>query len=111
GSVTLASGSYTSAATTLSGGGATINVPAVSLPVGTDTLTASYSGDSIYLSATGTASVTVVPPSFTIGGASVTVAPGATTGNTSTITITPSGGFTGSVALRAAVISNPVGAE
>jgi uncharacterized repeat protein (TIGR03803 family) len=111
GTVTLASGSYTSPATTLTGGGATVNVPAGSLAIGTDTLTVSYSGDIVYQSATGTASVTVVPPSFTIGGAAVTVAPGATTGNTSTITVTPSGGFTGNVAITAAITSEPSAAQ
>ena len=58
--VTLASGSYTSAATTLTGGGATINIPSGSLSVETDTLTVSYSGDNTYQSATGAATVTVV---------------------------------------------------
>jgi len=111
GTVTLTSGSYTSPATTLSGGGANIDIPAGSLAVGTDTLTVSYSGDIYYQLATGTASVTVVAPSFTITGAAVTVAPGATTGNTSTITVTPSGGFTGNVTLTAAVTSSPAGAE
>jgi hypothetical protein len=65
GTVRLASGSYASAATTLSSGSATINVPAGSLAIGTDTLTASYSPDasssSIYNSASGSASVAVVP--------------------------------------------------
>jgi hypothetical protein len=50
-------------------------------------------------------------PSFTIAGTAVTVTAGATTGNTSTITVTPSGGFTGSVALTAAVTSGPNGAQ
>jgi uncharacterized repeat protein (TIGR03803 family) len=111
GTVTLTSGSYASAATTLTGGGATINIPSGSLSVGTDTLTVSYSGDNTYQSATGTATVTVVSPGFTIGGAAVTVVPGATTGNSSTITVTPSGGFTGSVAMTAAITSEPSGAQ
>jgi hypothetical protein len=59
GSVTLSGGGYTSAATSLSSGSATIVIPAGSLSVGADTLTVSYSGDSNYSSATGTASVTV----------------------------------------------------
>jgi pseudomonalisin len=63
GSVTLSSGSYTSAATTLTSGSATINVPAGKLAVGDDTLTATYTPDSgsssTYNSATGTAPVTV----------------------------------------------------
>ncbi len=64
GSVTLSSGSYTSAATTLTSGSANIIVPAGQLAVGSDTLTATYTPDSgsssTYTSATGTAPVTVV---------------------------------------------------
>jgi hypothetical protein len=118
GLVTVANGSYTSSAMALTGGVATINVPAGSLAVGSDTLTASYTPDSAssstYSSATGTAQVTVtaaVNPSFAVSGTAVTVAPGATTGNTSTITVTPAGGFTGSVALTAAITSSPTGAQ
>jgi hypothetical protein len=66
GSVTLASGSYTSAPVTLSNGGAAINVAAGLLAVGTDTLTVSYSPDSnsssTYNSSTGSSSVTVTLP-------------------------------------------------
>ena len=60
GSVVLSSGSYTSAATTLVSGSASITVPAGALAVGIDTLTATYSGNSNYNNATGTAPVTVV---------------------------------------------------
>ena len=63
GTVTLTSGSYTSGATTLSGGSAAITIPAGSLATGTDTLTASYPGDSNYVSAIGATSVTVTAPS------------------------------------------------
>ena len=113
GTVTLTSGSYSSGAKTLTSGSATINVPAGSLAVGTDTLTATYSGDSNYNPATGSNSVTVTaaPPGFTVSGTAVTVSPGATTGNTSTITVTPNGGFTGSVTLTAAITSSPTGAQ
>jgi hypothetical protein len=117
GAVTLTSGTYTSAATTLNGGSAKISVPAGSLAVGTDTLTVNYAPDAtsstLYSSASNTASITVTsaPPSFALGGTSVTVTPGATTGNISTITVTPSGGFTGSVALTAALASSPAGAQ
>jgi hypothetical protein len=61
--VTLTSGSYTSAAATLSGGNAQINIPAGSLQIGSDTLTVHYTPDtsssSIYASASGTGKVTV----------------------------------------------------
>lgn len=111
GSVTLSGAGYTSAATTLSGGSAMINVPAGSLAKGTDLLTVSYSGDSNFNTTTGTASVTVTvppPPSFTVSGTSVSVEPGAASGNTSTVTVTPANGFTGSVVLTAAVTSSPL---
>jgi hypothetical protein len=109
--VTLTSGSYTSTATTLTSGRATINVPAGSLATGTDTLTAAYSGDNNYSTATGDTSVTVTVPSFAVAGNAVSVSSGATTGNTSTITVTPSGGFTGSVTMTATITSSPIGAQ
>ena len=46
-----------------------------------------------------------------MSGTSVSVAPGATAGNASTITLTPGGGFTGNVALTAAITSSPTGAQ
>jgi hypothetical protein len=64
GKVTLTSGTYSSSATSLSNGSATINVSAGSLAAGTDTLTANYSGDSNYVTNSGSASVTSqLPPS------------------------------------------------
>ena len=118
GTVILTGGGYTSAAVTLSGGNATVNIPAGSLAVGVDSLTASYTPDasssSIYNTATGSNSVTVTTvtaSSFALTTSSVSVAPGATTGNTSTITVTPAGGFTGSVALTASLSSSPAGAQ
>jgi len=67
GTVTLTSGTYTSPATSLNGS-ATITIPAGTLPVGTDTLNVTYSGDANYNTATGTGSVTVnaIPPTFTV---------------------------------------------
>src|ERR1017187_5280139 len=63
GSVTLSGGSYTSTATSLSSGSATITIPAGSLAAGSDTLTARYTPDgassAAYLSASGMASVAV----------------------------------------------------
>jgi len=76
GTVTLSSGSYTSAVTSLSSGSATISIPAGSLATGTDTLTASYTGDSNYSAKTGTAPVSVT----------VAVAPGASLTGTWQIT-------------------------
>ncbi len=64
GSVTLTSGSYTSAAATLANGTATITIPGESLAAGTPTLTVTYTPDAAssatYISATGMSqSVTV----------------------------------------------------
>ena len=79
GSVTLNGGGYTSAATPLSNGGATINIPAGSLAVGSDTLVATYTPDAgnagNYTSATQSATVVVSPA---IGTALATVTPSAT---------------------------------
>jgi hypothetical protein len=115
GSVTLTSGGYSSAATTLSSGTTTISMPAGSLAVGTDTLTATYTPDaassSTYKSATGTGSVLVVsagkatptvvvtPPSYsitTMQSLSVTIAVSDEVGNpvpTGSVTLS-SGSYT-----------------
>ncbi len=115
GTLTLTSGTYSSAPASLDTyNSATFTIPAGALAAGTDTLTASYSGDSNFNPVMGTVSVAVtfVPPSFTVGATAVTItAPGATTGNTSTITISPAGGFTGSVVLNATIASSPAGAQ
>jgi hypothetical protein len=106
GSVTLTSGSYTSAATTLVSGSTMITVPAGSLATSTDTLTATYTPDSAssstYNSATGTNTVTVTSPTKTTP--TVTVTPSLssiTTTQSLTVTIGVSGNPTptGSVTL------------
>jgi len=113
GMVTLVGGGYLSATTPLSGGTATIVIPAGALAVGVDRLGADY-GDGNYAGSNGSASVTVTGPgvpAFAIGGTTVVLTPGATTGNTSTITVTPAGGFIGSVALTASITSSPYDAQ
>jgi hypothetical protein len=64
GTVTLTSGSFTSSAATLSSGSATVNIPAGSLAVGSDTLTAAYTPDSssssTYIKANGTSAAVTV---------------------------------------------------
>jgi RHS repeat-associated protein len=97
GMVTLSSGSYTSAATALSAGGATISIPAGSLAVGGETLTASYTPDSssasTYNSASGTTSVTVTAPARTTP--TVTVTPSSSSINEAqslTVTVVVNGG-------------------
>jgi hypothetical protein len=60
GQVTLTSGIYTSSAVSLTAGKATIVIPANTLPVGSGTLTASYTGDAKFSPGTGAAEVKVV---------------------------------------------------
>ena len=75
GSVTLSSGSFTSAAAILSNGSATFYVQPGSLAKGADTLTATYAPDSgsssTYGSSTGTAGITITSPGAT--GIAVTI--------------------------------------
>jgi hypothetical protein len=121
GSVTLSSGSYTSTATTLINGSATINILASALATGHDTLTVSYtpdtSGASTYNSATGTNTVTVtavakITPTVTVTpssssiaaaqGLTVTVAVNGGSGNqtpTGTVTLSSGSYSSGAVTL------------
>jgi hypothetical protein len=71
---------------------------------------ATASGHSTSAAATATYVIGMPIGSFTIAGTAVTVVAGATTGNASIVTITPSGGFTGAVALTAAITASPIGA-
>ncbi len=110
GSIVLTSGSYTSAATTLSAGNATIMVSAGSLALGTDTLTATYTPDSasssIYNSATGTSTVTVTgsgtAPTVTLTASPTTILSGGistlTWSSTNATSCTASGGWSGTEA-------------
>ena len=116
GTVTLSSGSYTSTAQTLATTGnctaasCAITIPSNSLSNGTDTLTATYSGDADYASGTGTATVTVTKSVFALQATSqsASIAPGAST--TSTITVTSISHYSGTVTLTCALTTSPSGA-
>jgi hypothetical protein len=113
GTVTLSSGSYTSSPVQLAAGAASFTIPANTLPVGQDILTATYSGDSYYSPGSSNSGIIVspIPPSsFAITGTAITLTPGSTTGNASAITVTPSNGFTGGVALTAVLATSPANA-
>jgi hypothetical protein len=99
GTVTLTSGSYTSAAGTLASGSFTFTIPAGSLANGSDTLTVSYSGDGNYASGSGTATVTVDVSAFTLAAsaAPAIATPGGS--SSSTITVTAANGYSGTVTL------------
>ncbi len=117
GTVTLTSGAYTSAATLLTSGGASITIPAGSLVAGNDSLSVSYTpdaaGSSTYNSASGTASVTVTTVMLIIP--TVTVSPGSnsiTVSQALTVTLGVSGGGsnptpTGTVTLSSGTYTSP----
>ena len=106
GSVVLAGGGF-SASQGLTGGVATITIPANNLSTGTDALTASYSGDSNYSAATGSATVTVTnASSVTVSPASITVDTGQSLGVTATVT-GANGTPTGTATLAAGGYTSP----
>ena len=110
GAVTLSGGGYTSSAQTLTSGTYTFAVPAFSLAAGTDVLTVSYAGDSLYAAASGSTTVAVTKSGFTLAATDLTVTAGATANNASHVTVTPTGSYTGTVTLTAAVASAPANA-
>ncbi len=104
GTVTLSSGSYSSGPQTLVSGSYQFTIGAANqqtpLAAGTDTLTATYSGDSIYSTGSKTAQVTVTESTFklTAGTASsASVTPGQSA--TVAVTVAALAGYTGSVSL------------
>ena len=118
GTVTLSGGGTTTEVLPLSNtGSATFTIAPGTLTVGSDTLTASYSGDINYNATTNTSTITVTggttttPVTFTITGTAVAITAGATTGNTSTITVTASSACNCNVALTAAIASGPTPAQ
>jgi len=117
GTVTLASGSNTSytSSETLSSGSYQFTIPAGSLTVGSDTLTATYWGDGAYALETGSASVTVTTSSTSSATFSLSpttpssISPGGST--TSAITVSTATGYVGTVTLACALTSSPTGAS
>lgn len=109
GTVTLSSGSYSSQQA-LSSGAASFTIPAGTLATGSNTLTATYSGDATYQNSQSTATVAVsqisVAPPATPPAA---VAPGAT----ATTSATVSGGsqYSGTVNLKCTLSNSPAGAQ
>src|SRR6266566_116889 len=77
--------------------------------MGTQTISATYSGDSNYATSNAPATTITVTStgSFTVGGSAVTATAGSS--GTSTITVTPTGGFTGSVNVTCPATGLPAG--
>jgi hypothetical protein len=110
GTVTLTTGSYNSGAWAYPGGSFDITVPAnIFSSLGTTNLNASYSGDTTYLPATGSATVSVENPTFTVtASAAPSIAPGGST--SSSITAATTTGYSGVVTVSCALTGEPSGA-
>ena len=110
GTVTISGGGYTGPAWQLNGGSANFTVPVNSLNIGTDTLTASYTGDPTYLPSTTTTQVTVAQSGFTlVASTTATIPPGGLT--QSTITASSTTGYTGSITFTCMLSAQPAGAQ
>jgi pseudomonalisin len=103
GNVTLTSGSYSSFLGVPSNGVVAFTIPSETLPLGTDTFTAAFSGDyGIYNDASATTTVTVTTaPDFSLSASPNPISFAQGGSGISTITIAPMNGFTGSVAFTA----------
>ncbi len=102
GTVTIRNGGTTLGSATLSNGVATVAISGTALPVGTHTLTISYSGDGTHSSASSTCSVTVEAPpdneTVTSVGGLGEIRFG--TATTATVTVVSDGPVTGTVEIR-----------
>ena len=113
GTVILTAGSYVSAAATLTGGQATISVPAGTLQEGYNQVVADYAGDSNYYAQTVSALIAVTPlgsnQTLWIDTSPINIAAGATTGNVSSVLISPNNVamYGETVTLACAVIATP----
>ncbi|MDE1160708.1 MAG: protease pro-enzyme activation domain-containing protein [Acidobacteriaceae bacterium] len=77
---------------------------------GSNTITATYSGDSNYSGSTGTTTVTESQSSFTLKTSAISINAGAATGNTATLSVVPAGSFAGLVDLSCTVTTVPANA-
>lgn len=107
GTITLSSGSYT-AQQTLSSGAASFTVAGSGLSAGANTLTATYSGDGVYASKNGTATVTVAP---VLMSASSTQPVSAGASVNSTLSLLAGGNYSGTLKLSCTLTASPAGAQ
>ena len=107
GSATLSAGLW-SGQQALTSGSATFTVPAGTLSAGSDTLTATYSGDATYAAAVGTTTVTASPAAST-SQAAPAISPGASAA--STISFSASNEYSGTLNLTCALTTSPAGAQ
>jgi hypothetical protein len=107
GTVTLSSGTY-SAQQALGSGSVSFTVPAGSLASGTDTLTASYSGDPTYATNSATATITIAP---VVATASTPASINAGATGSATITFTSGSTYSGTLNLSCTLMNSPAGAQ
>jgi hypothetical protein len=106
GTVVLNGGGFSSATVSLASGSYSFAIPANKLSAGTDALTVSYGGDSVYTTATGSANVTVTQSTFSLS-ASATAAVNRGSSASSTISVTTTNNYSGTVTLGCALTSGP----
>ncbi len=98
GTVEFMNGSADLGSGTVSSGVATFTT--TSLPAGTDSITAVYSGDSSFAGSTSSAvQVTVTAPGFTLSASPASLSIAAGQSGSTTITLTPTGGYSGTLNL------------
>jgi Bacterial Ig-like domain (group 3) len=107
GTVTLASAGY-NASQPLMTGAASFTIPAGTLSSGTNTLTATYTGDAIYAGASGTTTVTISQLVITAP-APTPVSPG--TSATTNVTLTAGSSYSGTMNLACTLTTAPAGAQ
>ena len=110
GTVTLSGGNYTSASTMLSSGTSSITIPGNQFTTGGNiTLTANYSGDTVYASGSGAGAITVNPPYSLSTTTPSAINPGGNASATITLAADPS--YSGSVTFTCALATSPTGAQ
>jgi hypothetical protein len=107
GVITVSSGSY-SAQQPISNGSTTFTIAAGNLASGTNTLTATYSGDAVYAGSTATATVTVSPVAISLT-TPTPVSPGTST--TSSVALAAGSTYTGTMKLTCSLTASPTGAQ
>ena len=106
----LVNGTVSGAPVALSGGAAT-SASISFAAAGSYSITATYSGDALYVPSTSapiTTVVTAIPPGFSLSAnpSSLTFTSGATTGNSVPITITSTNNYSGNVALSCSITTS-----
>jgi hypothetical protein len=102
GSTTVGAAAITPGATGVGTATLLVNPVSTGFAAGSNTIVATYGGDSSYASSNGSATVTVTNPGITLSATNVTISsPSPGNSGTSTITVTSTGGYAGTAVLQA----------